>query len=433
MEALDYLNMRRDFKDRDDLIDYIKEEFAEAAERNPDIPKTRGGRAAALQRLEKINPARYSSTRNYLDGDVSYLSPYIRHGVLSLAEVRDRALAITSPKKAEKFVNELCWRDYWQKVYTVIGNDIWESLEPYKTGFSHDDYADDLPEDIRNANTDSPCINTMIRELYTTGYLHNRLRMYLAAYVVHWRRVKWQTGAAWFLEHLLDGDPASNNLSWQWVASTFGSKPYIFNQSNMDKYLEKFGGCGHKDANFKGSYEKIAARLFPNGQGSTGHADNDYKQRLKKVTFVDPKATGDFTNPIVWIHGDNMNPTNPALTLYPQAPAIWVWDEDLLDDYHIALKRILFMYENLLEMPDNLVIRRGNVYSELAQFADEHNADGIVVMNSPSPRFDGLVNKLDKQIPVKIMLERPIVTHDGPYDLRRFSRYWRTAQNHAFE
>ncbi|MEO0565169.1 MAG: hypothetical protein AAF125_23885, partial [Chloroflexota bacterium] len=118
------------------------------------------------------------------------------------------------------------------------------------------------------------------------------------------------------------------------------------------------------------------------------------------------------------------------LEQYPDAPVIWVWDEALLDDYHIALKRILFMYECLLET--RAVIRRGNVYPELIQFAKEHNAGTIVTMDSPSPRFNGIVRTLEKQIPVKIMTERRIVAYEGPYDLRRFSRYWRTAQEHAF-
>lgn len=435
MENLDYLNRRRDFDitgSRTALIAYLKQEFPEAAARDDHIPQTHGGRKAAEERLAQINPATYAKTRNDIDGKVSRLSPYIRHGVLSLAEVRDTALQLTSASKAEKFVNELCWRDYWQRVYRVIGDGVWQDLEPWKTGFAADDYAAELPDDIRRADTDSPCINSMIRELHETGYLHNRLRMYLASYVVHWRRVKWQAGAAWFLEHLLDGDPASNNLSWQWVASTFGSKPYIFNQSNMNKYLKNYGDCRRSDPHFEGSYEHIAAKLFPNGQGSSGHVDNDYKDRLKKVTQRPPQAEGAFENPLVWIHGDNLNPHNPALTLYPDAPAIWVWDEDLLDNYNIALKRILFMYECLLEMPPQLVSRRGNVYTEITQFAAEHNADAIVVMDSPSPRFSSLVRKLERQYPVKIMSERPIVDHDGPYDLRRFSRYWRTAQKHAF-
>ena len=430
MTELDHLNMRTDFDDRDDLIAYLKESFPEAAARDSHIPETRGGRKAAEERLEQIQPASYGKTRNQIDGDVTYLSPYIRHGVLSLAEVRDRALQMSNKSKAYKFVNELCWRQYWQNVYHVIGDGVWEDIEPWKTGFKADDYADELPQDMRDAETDSPCMNAMIRQLYETGYLHNQMRMKLAAYTVHWRRVKWQVGAAWWLEHLLDGDPASNNLSWQWVASTFGSKPYIFNQSNLDKYFKRMDGCRESDPAFEGSYEKIAARLFPNGQGSNGYVDNDYKQRLKGVTFREPLMKGNFENPIVWVHGDNLNPNNPAFVQYADAPAIWVWDEDLLDDYQIALKRILFMYESVLET--GATVRRGNVYNEVVQFAEAHNADGIVVMDSPSPRFDGLVNKIDKRVPVKILAERPIVDHNGPYDLRRFSRYWKVAKDYAF-
>lgn len=89
--------------------------------------------------------------------------------------------------------------------------------------------------------------------------------MYLASYIVHFRRIKWQAGAKWFLEHLLDGDEASNNLSWQWVASTFSNKPYIFNLENIDKY---FGNLIDTSAEnnqiLDTSYENLQAQLFPN-------------------------------------------------------------------------------------------------------------------------------------------------------------------------
>lgn len=98
-----------------------------------------------------------------------------------------------------------------------------------------------------------------------TGYLHNHVRMYLASYVVHFRKIKWQTGAHWFLEHLLDGDEASNNFSWQWVASTFSNKPYIFNLENADKYFGKFFDASSKNnVELDTSYEELTKRLFPN-------------------------------------------------------------------------------------------------------------------------------------------------------------------------
>ncbi|MFQ3594297.1 MAG: FAD-binding domain-containing protein [Gemmataceae bacterium] len=253
-------DLRRDFANRDDLAAYLREQFPEASgELSPIV----GGLAEAHHRLQRLDPARYAATRNYLDGAVTGLSPYIRHGVLSLPEVRDAALQRASKGDCAKLINELGWRDYWQRIWAREGDGIWDDCEEYKTG--HWQYARELPEDLREGATGLPCIDGFIDELYTTGYLHNHARMWLAAYVVHWRRVRWQAGARWFLEHLLDGDPASNNLSWQWVASTFSHKPYFFNRENLEKYT---GGSycrscpvrGHCD--FEGSYDQIERRLF---------------------------------------------------------------------------------------------------------------------------------------------------------------------------
>ena len=108
-------------------------------------------------------------------------------------------------------------------------------------------------------------INSFIEELKETGYLHNHARMYVASYVVHFRRVKWQAGAKFFMTHLLDGDLASNNFSWQWIASTFAGKPYIFNLENVHKYCHQTLSIDPKqNQEIDGSYEEISARLFPN-------------------------------------------------------------------------------------------------------------------------------------------------------------------------
>ena len=104
----------------------------------------------------------------------------------------------------------------------------------------------------------------VIAMLTTTGYLHNHLRMYLASYVVHWRRVKWQAGARFMLNHLIDADAASNNLSWQWIASTYSQKPYIFNLENMQKYCGNAINTQAQDNQaLDASYEVLTARLFP--------------------------------------------------------------------------------------------------------------------------------------------------------------------------
>lgn len=260
-------DMRRDFADRDELIAYLKQEFPEAASRDDHLSETRGGRKAAESRLRQVDPKTYARSRNYLDGDVTYLSPYLRHGVLGLNEVREYALSqVKHDRDAERLVNELGWRDYFQRKYRDVGDNIWNDQEAYKTGFTAQSYSDELPEDIEAGETGMACIDAFRDQLHETGYLHNHARMWMAAYVVHWRRVKWQAGARWFLTHLLDGDPASNNLSWQWVASTFSHKPYFFNRENVEKFTggEYCRNCPlYGKCDFEGSYPEIEARLFP--------------------------------------------------------------------------------------------------------------------------------------------------------------------------
>jgi deoxyribodipyrimidine photo-lyase len=84
--------------------------------------------------------------------------------------------------------------------------------------------------------TGVPVVDAAVRTLYATGTLHNHARMWLASYVVHLRKVHWRAGADWLYAHLLDGDLASNHLSWQWVAGTGSHKPYLFNADNVARY-----------------------------------------------------------------------------------------------------------------------------------------------------------------------------------------------------
>ena len=228
------------------------------------VSPLRGGREAAMARLEALDPQGYGKTRNHLDGAVTQLSAYIRHGVVSPVDVRDRALDQVDGKRAEKFIQQLAWRDYWHVLYAAHPERVWTDMEGYKTGFTARDYADDLPEDVACGETGVAVIDYFIGQLLATGWLHNRARLYIAAYVCHWRRVKWQAGAQWFLTHLLDGDPASNNFSWQWVASTFSHKPYYFNLENVQNFTgPEVDTAFNRNKDLAGSYEDIAAKLFP--------------------------------------------------------------------------------------------------------------------------------------------------------------------------
>ncbi|MGC6511756.1 MAG: FAD-binding domain-containing protein [Parvibaculales bacterium] len=253
------------FSSRRDLIEHV----AALAEHDDSrlLPEllVQGGRTAAQNRLSEVDAVAYGQTRNHLDGRVTRLSPYIRHGLVTLNEVRNLALDSGAPaKQIEKFIQELGWRDFWQRIYDADAGCLWNDIEPYKTGFHPEDYADELPQDIAEARTGVACLDQFIQTLLETGYLHNHARMYLAAYIVHWRRIKWQAGAEWFLTHLVDADPASNNLSWQWVASTFSNKPYFFNLENVAKFSgDDINTEPKHNLPLAASYDALAEKLFP--------------------------------------------------------------------------------------------------------------------------------------------------------------------------
>jgi deoxyribodipyrimidine photo-lyase len=197
-------------------------------------------RAAALARIDAIDPAAYARTRNALDGAVSGLSPYLTHGIVSMPEVVAR-LCARHPRLGwdDKIVFELAWREWWQHVWRHRGAAILDDLRGPATWPGR--YAAEVPADLREARTGVPAVDSAVRTLLTTGALHNHARMWLASYGVHLRKLHWRAGADWMFGHLLDGDLPSNHLSWQWVAGTFSSKPYLFNAENVARYAPRQG------------------------------------------------------------------------------------------------------------------------------------------------------------------------------------------------
>ena len=189
---------------------------------------------AARARIAAVRPAAYARTRNAIDGAVTGLSPYITHGFVTLADVLAGVVQRQALDMQHKFVFELGWRAYFRHVWQHRGDGILQSL--HEGPLPDTAYAAQLPADIRNACTGVPVVDEAVRALYASGGLHNHARMWLASYVVHVRKVHWRTGADWLYGHLLDGDLASNHLSWQWVAGTGSRKPYLFNADNVARY-----------------------------------------------------------------------------------------------------------------------------------------------------------------------------------------------------
>ena len=189
--------------------------------------------AEILQRVCAIDPVKYSSTRNYINGAVTFLSPYISRGVIStkfiLSEVLKKGY---KPAQIEKFIQELAWRDYWQQVWISKGSAINADLKHPQYPVSNHSISASLVQ----ASTMVEAIDTAIETLYKTGYMHNHLRMYTAAIACNMGQSHWRTPAQWMYFHLLDADWASNALSWQWVAGANANKKYVANQENINKY-----------------------------------------------------------------------------------------------------------------------------------------------------------------------------------------------------
>lgn len=194
-------------------------------------------RQAAMNVLATVDPAQYSRSRNFLDGAVTGLSPWITHGYISVREATQILMEKYRLSFEDKLIFEFAWREFFKHAHGELGSGILKDVRrPVWPGR----YSQQLPDDIREGRTGVRAIDAGIELLYETGYLHNHVRMWISSYVVHMRKVDWKVGADWMYSHLLDGDLASNHLSWQWVAGTFSHKPYVFNADNVKKFAPKW-------------------------------------------------------------------------------------------------------------------------------------------------------------------------------------------------
>ena len=206
--------------------------------------KFEASKAAALNRLNNFvekNLSEYSKLRNFDFGpenrtNISGLSPYITHGVINEKEVIKKSLSKFSFLKNEKFIQEVLWRTYW-KGWLELRPNVWTDylVELNKI---REEYKDN--QNYKNAidgKTNIECFNYWVTELKENNYLHNHTRMWFASIWIFTLELPWQLGAEFFMQHLYDGDSASNTLGWRWVAGiqTQG-KHYLANEWNIKKF-----------------------------------------------------------------------------------------------------------------------------------------------------------------------------------------------------
>lgn len=237
---------------------------------------------AIIGKIDQLDPVEYGRTRNYLNGQVTRLSPYISRGVISVRQVLDQVLARGyDHRDISAFVKELAWREYFQRTWQVLGDDLFDDIRISRNRITRKQ----MPASLTTGNTGIEAIDKGIEELMTTGYMHNHLRMYVASIACNIGHSHWPLAAKWMYYHLLDGDLASNTCSWQWVSGHFSAKPYYCNQENINKFTGSRQTGGFLDT----SYETLPGLGLPEAlREGIALTLKQYSRKHQSRTLIQP-------------------------------------------------------------------------------------------------------------------------------------------------
>ncbi len=264
--------------------------------------------------------------------NVSRLSAALRHRLLTEDEVIRDTLAHCSFAAAEKWLQEVCWRRYW-KGWLEMRPQVWTSWRQRVR-----ELRETLPREVLEkadavaaGESGVACMDIFARELVATGYLHNHARMWWASFWIHAEGLPWELGADFFFRHLLDADPASNTLSWRWVAGLqTPGKTYLVRLSNLEKYA-------HADLlrDRRGSERIADGAVTPSLQKE--HADLSKRPLPEFPTSLPARAgrTG------LWLHADDLAPEiGPLAELAPDAVAAFTSERVYRAHYRLSEIRI---------------------------------------------------------------------------------------------
>ena len=333
-----------------------------------------------LEQLDQIDPLAYGKTRNFIDGAVTRLSPYISRGVIStkmvMAHVLDRGY---NPYHIEKFLQELAWRDYWQQVWIEKGHAINADLKREQPEVEHHE----ISENLVASETGIVAIDQSIAGLYDHGYMHNHLRMYVASIACNVGKAHWKAPAQWMYYHLIDGDWASNALSWQWVAGANANKKYYANQDNINKYCY----TNQRNSFLNVSYEAFESMDIPETLRAT---------TLPTLETPLPEHTPlqlDTSRPLMVYNYYNLDP------LWRQAEAanrVLLIEPSVFQQYPISQNAIDFMLQLAKNIP-GIQIFVGEFNELQAQAPDQP----IYYKEHPLNRYQGHEDPRDWMFPVK--------------------------------
>jgi deoxyribodipyrimidine photo-lyase len=314
-----------------------------------------GTQAAADALFESFDVRGYAARRNEVwpvtKRGASGLSPYIRHGLLSLGQMWSAVGG--SGRDTEKFRDELLWQEYARHVYARLGrgNEMELRYEAPGTTPAHD------PWDRTMA-----CVDLAMTELETDGWLVNQTRMWMASQWAVRHGAAWREGEDRFFTHLLDGSRAANRLGWQWTIGAGTGKPYGFSKWQVDKRAPGLcDGCVHR--------RQCPIDAWP---ATNDPVPVESDPRLRHDP--DPQRTGgpshtetSGTAEAVWLTAESLGDADPALQQHSSLPVIFVFDEPLLARLQLSGKRLVFLTERLSELADEreLSVHLGDVVTEL--------------------------------------------------------------------
>jgi deoxyribodipyrimidine photo-lyase len=348
--------------ERDGVVEWVREHLGHLSCDDVRASGIRGGQAAADAALAGVDLAGYATRRSVVlpvgGRGATRLSPYIRHGLLTLPAVW-KAAGGAPARDRKRFRDELLWQEYARHLYARVGRATREPLRfgpplpapaPGREGRAGGGWVGEpWPDEMA-------CMAATTAELHADGWLVNQTRMWLASQWTVRAGRDWREGERALYRHLLDGSAAANRLGWQWTAGTATGKPYGFSRWQVEKRApELCRSCPLRHACPVQDWPdtRAGARVRPPDGLAGGVTDTG--PRAAEVTG-EPAA--------VWLTAESLGRDDPALAAHPGLPAVFVFDEPLLARLRLSGKRLVFLAETLAEL--GAEVRLGDPVTELA-------------------------------------------------------------------
>jgi deoxyribodipyrimidine photo-lyase len=373
----------------------------------------RGGQTAADAALAALDVSGYARDRNEVwpreRRGASALSPWIRHGLLSLPRVWD-AVAGAPPRDRTRYRDELLWQEHARHLYARLGGATREGLRRTLVGTPYDTAAE-YGRAVGVWDRSLACLDVTVEELVTDGYLVNQARLWLASHWAVREGVDWRAGEDVFFRHLLDGSRAANRAGWQWTVGTATGRPYGFSRQQVERRAPGLcDTCALRTACPIDAWPDDPP-LHPIDEDPRLRRDDDPSR-----TAGPSQAQLDGDAEVVWLTAESLGDDDPALAAHPDLPAVFVFDAPLLARLRLAGTRLVFLAETLAD----LALRR-DLEVAVGDPVDVLRGRALAGTVAPVPGWRRRAARL------AVVARHPwpwlVVPHDGP--VRSFSA-WRT-------